>query len=121
MTHNFPEPWELLDFFESEHLPSSSDEEPPWGYGRLEYRANTDEGQFRCIIWPTYGEFVLEWMQNGTLRFYFDARKIASFKVEKRGGIDRLIVDFQETADLERFVFSLKPVFSTHFVWRAKA
>jgi hypothetical protein len=102
----FPEPHELLGFFEAE--PSISDRDVPWFYNRLTYETVRGDNRIHCWIEPGYGQLCLIWIREEALVARLELDDIASLHVESERGVERLVAKFGSTNILD-FEFQLKP------------
>ena len=112
---DFPEQYELLEFFESEPEFTDNIDEVPRFYNRMTYHTTRGADVIYCVIELASGLLNLIWEKGGTLVSSLNLEEITSLAVISKNGEEKLIAKFGDSSGLLDFELQLKP--SVHVKW----
>jgi hypothetical protein len=102
----FPEPHELLSFFEAE--PTLLDPTVPGYYNQQTFETQRGDDRVRCELEPGYEELRVRWERGGVELVSVTLRDVAALRVEAEAGREALVANFRSAALLP-FRLQLRP------------
>jgi hypothetical protein len=109
---SFPEPHELLSFFEAE--PTLLDPTVPGYYNMQTFDTLRGDDRVRCELEPGYEELRVRWTRGDTELVRVALRDIATVRIEAERGREVLVASFRSTALLP-FRLQLRPTVHIFF------
>ena len=113
----FPEPHDLISFFESE--PTVLDAGVPWVYNHLEFRTKRGADEFLAIIEPGSETFRLTWHRDGKELVSFSLERACRLDLEMGPSRELLMVGVRHSVGVAELRFQLKPL--PHIEWAVLA
>jgi hypothetical protein len=108
----FPEPHELLAFFEAE--PTLLDPSVPGYYNHQTFETQRGTDRVRCDLEPGYEEIRVRWERGGVELVSVALREVAALRVEAGSGREALVASFRAEALLP-FRLQLRPTIHMFF------
>ena len=103
----FPEPFELVSFFEVE--PEVTDRDVPWFYNRHTYRSRLGRDLVTCAMEPGEGQIVLVWDRDDQPVLALRLEEVSELRIESERGVETMIARFPEGRGLLDFRLQLRP------------
>lgn len=107
MISQFPDNWELINFFESE--PEVLDPGSPWLFNTLEFRYRNRDERILARIRPSYGEFNFKYYRADDAVIDLELHWIDACRILKEREKEYMLLRFLPKARMKDFLLFLKP------------
>jgi hypothetical protein len=109
-----PEPYELIELFESEPEVLDKDVDG-WYHNTITFTVNRDGDEIVCTISPAYSDLRIKWLQKKRDIVNLEINNIESLSVIREEGREILCAQFDESLSIRDLYIRIKPDF--HILW----